>query len=677
MCIAKGSPPLLRGRRGTMCTAKGSDVRPGVPLASLGLRRFCVAGVGQCALSRGRMYAPGFRWRPWVSASFAWQAWDNVHCQGVGCTPRGSAGVPGSPPLLRGRRGTMCTAKGSDVRPGVPLASLGLRLFCVAGMGECALSRGRMYAPGFRWRPWVSASFAWQAWDNVHCQGVQEAKMDVALKRWFDIISQFPAIHETVKPLHLLAGLAEQLRMLRDILSGKAPATLIKRANSMLKYIEKLREAKVQVPGDEPFLYAYFCDLRNSGVALSRLRSIVEAIRFTEFVFGIEGLSQKLLSKRCIGASRRVGETVLKQSDPFTVGQLAILHGVLHDSTALFGDRLVRGAALVAVYTRSRWMDMQHIDEVVMDPDPKDPVFVKLKIREFKTRNANAWRGGIMAAVGPALGVVQGNWVKTWWELRQQLGDQFGAGAPLMPAPDGEGTATVRPLSTGEFSKWVKMILDRNGGLQKDCRISSRSCKATMLSFLAKFGAPIPDREILGGHTGRMKSVLTYSRDSLASPLRVLTSMLERIRQGSFDPNATRSGMMKDVKVEVLSVEEDDEPWEPVERQQQDLDEEAGEDLGSGSDTSSSSEEEQAAVTHAARIVSAPKAPAGTELRQHPKSRMLHLIQEDHKLYLLCGRKVEMTNGSLYKPPASLRWDTPCCSHCWRASNTPLTSRLR
>ena len=143
-----GSPPLLRGRRGrrgTMCTAKGSDVRPGVPLASLGLRLFCVAGVGQCALPRGRMYAPGFRWRPWVSASFAWQAWDNVHCQGVGCTPRGSAGVPGSPPLLRGRRGTICTAKGSDVRAGVPLASLGLRLFCVAGVGTIG-QRGWMYA---------------------------------------------------------------------------------------------------------------------------------------------------------------------------------------------------------------------------------------------------------------------------------------------------------------------------------------------------------------------------------------------------------------------------------------------------------------------------------------------------------------------------------------------------
>ena len=307
------SSPLLRGRRGTMCIAKGSDVRPGVPWVSasfawqawdnvhcqgvgctpwrpLGLRLFCVAGVGQCALPRGRMYAlaslgspPLLRGRrgtmctakgsdvrpgvPWVSASFAWQAWDNVHCQGVGCTPWhplglrlfclagvGQCALPrgrmytlaslGSPRLLHGRRGAMCTAKGSDVRPGVPWVSasfvwqardnvhcqgvgctpsrpLGLRVFCVAGVGQCALPRGRMYAlaslgsppllrgrrgtmctakgsdvrlaslgspPFLRGRrgamctakgsdvrpgvPWLSASFAWQAWDNVRCQGV-------------------------------------------------------------------------------------------------------------------------------------------------------------------------------------------------------------------------------------------------------------------------------------------------------------------------------------------------------------------------------------------------------------------------------------------------------------------------------------------------------------------------
>ena len=256
-----GAPPLLRGRRGPMCTAKGLDVRPGVPWGSaafawqawanvhcqgvgctpwrpLGLRLFCVAGVGQCALPRGLMYAlaslgapPLLRGRrrtmctakgsdvrpgvPWGSASFAWQAWDNLHCQGVGCTPWrplglrhfcvagvGLCALPrglmyalaslGAPPLLRGRRRTMCTAKGSDVRPGVPWGSasfawqawdnvrcqgvrcrlwrpLGLRLFCVAGVGSMCTAKGLDVRPGV---PWGSAAFAWQAWDNVHCQGV-------------------------------------------------------------------------------------------------------------------------------------------------------------------------------------------------------------------------------------------------------------------------------------------------------------------------------------------------------------------------------------------------------------------------------------------------------------------------------------------------------------------------
>ena len=174
-----GAPPLLRGRRGTMCTAKGSDVRPGVPWGSasftwqawdnlhcqgvwctpwrpFNLRLFCVAGVGQCALPRGLMYAlaslgappllrgngsdvrPGV---PWYCPSFAWQAWDNKHCQGVWCTPwrplglrrfcvagKGQCALPrslmyalaslGAPLLLRDRRGIMCIAKGLDKRPG-------------------------------------------------------------------------------------------------------------------------------------------------------------------------------------------------------------------------------------------------------------------------------------------------------------------------------------------------------------------------------------------------------------------------------------------------------------------------------------------------------------------------------------------------------------------------------
>ena len=194
MCTAKGSdvrpgvpraPPLLRGRpwvgqcalpRGRMYALASLGLRlfcvAGVgqcalprgrmyALASLGLRLFCVAGMGQCALPRGRMYALASlglrlfcvagvgqcampRGRMYALASLGLRLF-SVAGVGQCALPRGRmyalaslglrlfcvAGV-GQCALLRGRHGTMCTAKGSDVRPGVPLASLGLRVFCVA-----------------------------------------------------------------------------------------------------------------------------------------------------------------------------------------------------------------------------------------------------------------------------------------------------------------------------------------------------------------------------------------------------------------------------------------------------------------------------------------------------------------------------------------------------------------
>ena len=112
--------PLVSGRRGTWCTARGRMYA----LASLGLRRsaggFCVAGVGLGAL-QGVGCTP---WRPLVSAAlpvaFTWQTWDLVHCKGSDVRP----GVPWSPPLcrwlLRGRCGAGCSAGGRMYAPGVP-----------------------------------------------------------------------------------------------------------------------------------------------------------------------------------------------------------------------------------------------------------------------------------------------------------------------------------------------------------------------------------------------------------------------------------------------------------------------------------------------------------------------------------------------------------------------------
>ena len=92
---------------------KRSDVRPGVPWSPALCRGFCVAGA-----ALGALQAVGCTpWRPLVSAAlpvaFAWQVRHLVLCKGSDVRP----GVAWSPPLcqwlLRGRRSTWCSARGS------------------------------------------------------------------------------------------------------------------------------------------------------------------------------------------------------------------------------------------------------------------------------------------------------------------------------------------------------------------------------------------------------------------------------------------------------------------------------------------------------------------------------------------------------------------------------------
>ena len=510
-----------------------------------------------------------------------------------------------------------------------------------------------------------------------------EARKDVSIKRWFDILQQFPTCYDTVVQLGLLHDVGAQLRMLRDIVTDKSPLTLTKRANSMLRFLEFLRERKVDIPGTEEWLYKYFCDQRYEGCSYGKLQSLIEAIRFTEFTFGLKGLTESLVSARCLGAARSKKGTARKQASPFKVVQLVELHRVLQDETEMFWDRFIAGSVLLATYTRSRWSDFQHADRLLLDPNESSPVYIELHITEHKTKKSNPWKDGLMMSVAPCVGVTHDNFAITWWTLRQRLNASLDDGFPVTPAPDQDGEPTVRPLSSQEMGTWTRMLLQRRGLLDDDQRISSHSAKATLLSFLAKWGADIPTREILGGRVSHIKSVLTYSRDALGAPLRVLDELLSQVRAGFFSPDALRSGRFSQLIKDELPDDEmdsfihvDDSPCSPVEESAapEPRDDSSEPDLGSDVDLSSSSSEEEAvAETHAARIVKAPTAPRGASLRQHKKSRMLHLLQDGYRNVLMCGRP----NAENYKPPIALRWDTPCCSHCWRAAARDLGANGR
>ena len=199
-----------------------------------------------------------------------------------------------------------------------------------------------------------------------------------------------------------------------------------------------------------------------------------------------------------------------------------------------------------------------------------------------------------------------------------------------------------------------------------------------MLSYLAKYGADLAVREILGGHVSHLQSVIRYSRDALAEPLRVLCRMLLDIRVGTFVPDATRSGYFQEVTPEFLApvapdtVEISDEEAVKVELPEPVISQEQQPELEL--DTDSSSDEDGVSSAKCGRAVTVPKAPPGFKLYQHTKSRMLHLMDQDHNKVFQCGRmagpKHEVSQTS------RLRWDTPCCGKCWRAAGHALGPRF-
>ena len=173
--------------------------------------------------------------------------------------------------------------------------------------------------------------------DELSWREELDAKRDTAIKRWFDLFACFPASFQVAAQLRELGSIDEQLRMIRDVLSGKSPQTMVKRANSLLRFTQFLRSKQVEFPGSEALLYEMFCEMRAGGAPSSRLQGVVEAIRFTHYTFCINGLVDTLLSARCLGAARKLDHGVKKQASPFTVKQLVGLHDTSRQRSAYVG----------------------------------------------------------------------------------------------------------------------------------------------------------------------------------------------------------------------------------------------------------------------------------------------------------------------------------------------------
>lgn len=265
----------------------------------------------------------------------------------------------------------------------------------------------------------------------------------------------------------------------------------------------------------------------------------------------------------------------------------------------------------------------------------------------------------------PAEGAVEDGWGTNWLQVRQKLGISDLKQYPLMPAPGTDLCATQRALTTAEAKKWLRMLLGPERISETD-RLTSHSCKATCLSFMAKRGVSLEDRLVLGYHSNKLRVGLVYSRGSAARYLALLANVLKEIREGVFEPDNTRSGRLKETALTLdqlnlisssnLSGVEASQENEPVQN--------PGETEADGHATTETDETDDEScfvspvVGHYELLI-----PQDKSILWNKATKMFHLAEKHHTNVLLCGRA---RSGNMTAHLGPIRFDSAKRKQCFR-----------
>ena len=229
-------------------------------------------------------------------------------------------------------------------------------------------------------------------------------------------------------------------------------------------------------------------------------------------------------------------------------------------------DKYLLGGILFAIFSRSRWSDLQFIDKMWLDQTEckGEPFgFLEARTKFHKTSTGLARKRRYMPLVCPVLGISGVQWIKHWLETFETFGvslEQVPFG-PMCRAPGTDGELCERSCTSDEITTFLNVLL------KSESRATSHSLKHTTLSWSSSYGTDEQSRTLLGHHAlPGSKALMVYSRDTLTGPLHLYCSMLVNIRRDHFRPDEARSSRIIDLmKIRSGAVEQKTAPGAEVE----------------------------------------------------------------------------------------------------------------
>ena len=332
-----------------------------------------------------------------------------------------------------------------------------------------------------------------------------------------------------------------------SVFAGRKDGTLRKRLSGLMMYRSYcLSLGFHKCIFAEKLIFNFLQTLHSERAPPTRARHVREAIHLACALLGVPfeeiRLSKRISGIAVLNASR---QRARRQRAPLTVPMVAALEAAAMGPPQA-RDTVLAGTLLFALFGRVRIGDLVRsntepfVDDVLGDGSG----YAEGAFLDHKTAKAGSRES--LPVVVHLRGITGAAWVSSWLSARRHQELSAAVDGTLFPAPGRDGRWTSAPATTRDAACILRTFLVQ-AGFSSDSvmMLGAHSLKVTTLSWMAKLGIDKEVRRFLGYHSRPGdRSVETYSRDAAAGPLRVLGDVLQRVRDGCFDPDASRSGRL-------------------------------------------------------------------------------------------------------------------------------------
>ena len=462
---------------------------------------------------------------------------------------------------------------------------------------------------------------------------------------------------------------SELSQVFMDVFSPKATGMILKRRNALWRFscwLQTLGGGSPFKP-DERVVYSYISCLRDLGAGPTTPSRFVDALRFANAFIGFASSSlTNMLSPRVTGATHACNMTKRfgKPAEVLKVAETAALEDICLNDPDLH-RRLIAGHLMFCFTATARWHDSMYV--ISMDISTSGPVAL-LEAMTSKHQSSRGKEQQTELLPFTALGhvTIEDSWGDSWMKSRDAA-DVRSWNYFLNSWSGSEQTWTDSCVSTAEATEWLSELLDPRVGSDRASSLTLHGLKATLLRWATKSTLFTADEQLALGHhvNAPYRSAMIHSRDNQIDLYNKVNSMFTSIRDGTFDPDATRVSRLFQLALETALGRND----------------ESSDSSSSDSDDASSAASSNGEHTSLGQKTTYRRLEADDiEADQYwvnKSSKVAHLLAgEDEKFW--CGRSPSASFSRAPRDDISTPEVVVCasCSHAYRAARRDLRVQL-